>query len=308
MLPIVTVGDALAGPTVGEVLFDNRAGVGTGARAPARARPPADRRAHPEPPLDAGPAGRARRRREVRGARAGRDRGQHAPLDGGGDRGGRGAAGARPAPDGGVLPLGLDRLRRLRGGGRAAGSRSRATCRWRATTTTRSRGCVAPPLTSVDWGLPDVATAAAGLLAAAVDGRPRPRSRGPRPRRAGAGRARLDRRARVAISFAASVGPSIQSPMTLDSTLAIEATGLVKAFGDDPGGRRRRPRRAQRLRLRRARAQRRRQDDDDPDARDAAAPRRRLGARARPRHRRARPTRCAAPSASPASSPRSTRT
>ena len=27
MLPIVTVGDALAGPTVGEVLFDNRAGV-----------------------------------------------------------------------------------------------------------------------------------------------------------------------------------------------------------------------------------------------------------------------------------------
>src|SRR3954452_21900459 len=28
MLPVVTVGDALAGPTVGEVLFDNRAGVG----------------------------------------------------------------------------------------------------------------------------------------------------------------------------------------------------------------------------------------------------------------------------------------
>jgi LacI family transcriptional regulator len=33
---------------------------------------------------------------------------------------------------------------------------------------------VAPPLTSVDWGLPDVATAAAGLLAEAVEGSPRP--------------------------------------------------------------------------------------------------------------------------------------
>ena len=32
---------------------------------------------------------------------------------------------------------------------------------------------VAPPLTSVEWGVPDVATAAAGLLAAAVEGRPR---------------------------------------------------------------------------------------------------------------------------------------
>jgi LacI family transcriptional regulator len=36
---------------------------------------------------------------------------------------------------------------------------------------------VTPPLTSVDWGLADVATAAAGLLAAAVEGRPRPGAR-----------------------------------------------------------------------------------------------------------------------------------
>jgi LacI family transcriptional regulator len=36
---------------------------------------------------------------------------------------------------------------------------------------------IAPQLTSVDWGSPDVATAAAGLLAAAVAGRPRGRSR-----------------------------------------------------------------------------------------------------------------------------------
>ena len=39
---------------------------------------------------------------------------------------------------------------------------------------------VAPPLTSVDWGLADVATAAAGLLAAAVEGRPQARARGAR--------------------------------------------------------------------------------------------------------------------------------
>ena len=58
-LPIVTVGDALAGPTVGEVLFDNRARGRHGARAPAQAGPPADRRADAEPAFDARPAGRA---------------------------------------------------------------------------------------------------------------------------------------------------------------------------------------------------------------------------------------------------------
>jgi LacI family transcriptional regulator len=36
---------------------------------------------------------------------------------------------------------------------------------------------LAPALTSVDWGMPEVAAAAAGLLAAAVDGHPRSRSR-----------------------------------------------------------------------------------------------------------------------------------
>ena len=110
-----------------------------GARAPARARPPPHRRAHAEPPVDAGPAGRARRRRGVRRARARGDGRQLAPLDRGRDRGGRRAARARAAPDRGVLPVGLDRVRRLRGGGRARASRSRATCRSPATTTTRSR-------------------------------------------------------------------------------------------------------------------------------------------------------------------------
>jgi LacI family transcriptional regulator len=36
---------------------------------------------------------------------------------------------------------------------------------------------IAPPLTSVDWGLPEVATAAADLLAAAVEGEPREKGR-----------------------------------------------------------------------------------------------------------------------------------
>ena len=82
--------------------------------------------------------------------------------------------------------------------------------------------------------------------------------------------------------------------MTTYPPLAIEATGLVKAFGDVKRRRRRRPRGPQRLGLRRARPERRRQDDDDPDAGDAAAPRRRVSARVLgPRHRRARPTRCA---------------
>ena len=91
-----------------------------GARAPARARAPADRgpdaRAARRRPT--GPAER-RRRRGVRRARARRHGRQLAALDRGRDRGRRRAARARPAPDRGVLPLGLDRLRRLRGGGRA---------------------------------------------------------------------------------------------------------------------------------------------------------------------------------------------
>ena len=74
--------------------------------------------------------------------------------------------------------------------------------------------------------------------------------------------------------------------MTAHNPLAIEATGLVKSFGEtravdgvDLAVR-------TRLGLRRARPERRRQDHHDPDARDAAAARRGLGARARPRHRR----------------------
>ena len=61
-LPIVTVGDALAGPTVGEVLFDNRAGVGIVLDHLHALGTPPHRGADPEPPVDARPPGRARRR------------------------------------------------------------------------------------------------------------------------------------------------------------------------------------------------------------------------------------------------------
>jgi hypothetical protein len=72
--------------------------------------------------------------------------------------------------------------------------------------------------------------------------------------------------------------------------LAIEATGLVKTFADDPGARPPRPRDPRRPGLRHPRTQRRRQDHRRTDTRHAAAARRRSGDRPRPRsaHRGAR--------------------
>ena len=115
---------------------------------------------------------------------------QHAPLDGGGDRGRRDAAAHDPRPTAvfclsdsiacGVYAAaaaqGLEIPRDLS----VAGYDDHPIAR-----------VVAPPLTSVDWGLADVATAAAGLLAAAVEGKPRGRPR-PGPGLAGARRARVD--------------------------------------------------------------------------------------------------------------------
>ena len=116
------------GPTVGEVLFDNRAGVGARARAPARARPPARRGAH---------ARAARRRPTARrsassprcasalGLEATVVNSRHS-IEDATSRLPRPAA-RRAAADRRLLPLGLDRLRRLRGGRRAGARRSRAT-------------------------------------------------------------------------------------------------------------------------------------------------------------------------------------
>ena len=87
-----------------------------------------------------------------------------------GDGGGGRAARARPAPDRGLLPVGLDRLRRLRRGGRARASTIPRDLSVAGYDDHPIARVVAPPLTSVDWGMPDVATAAAELLAAALAG------------------------------------------------------------------------------------------------------------------------------------------
>ena len=141
VLPIVTVGDALAGPTVGEVLFDNRTGVGMvlehlhalGHRRIAVLTP--SRPSTPDRPAERVVA-------EVCAA-LGMDAAvvntRHSIEDA--TEAAAALLRARPAPDRGVLPVGLDRLRRLRGRGRRAGSRSRATSPSPATTTTRSRAC-----------------------------------------------------------------------------------------------------------------------------------------------------------------------
>ena len=140
MLPIVTVGDALAGPTVGEVLFDNRAGVhlvlehlhALGHRRIAVMTP--SRPSTPDRPAERVVAEVCAR------ARARRDRGQRPPLDRRRRRGRRPRPAAlRAAADRGVLPLGLDRLRRLRRGRGARARRSPATSRSPATTAIRSR-------------------------------------------------------------------------------------------------------------------------------------------------------------------------
>ena len=175
-LPIVTVGDALAGPTVGEVLFDNRTGVGLvlrllhtlGHRRIAVLTP--SRPSTPDRPAERVVA-------EVcaeLGMEAAVVNTRHSIED-------ASEAAARllardPRPTAlfclsdsiacgvyaAAAAVGLEIPRDLS----VAGYDDHPIAR-----------VVAPPLTSVDWGLADVATAAAGLLAAAVAGRPRSRDR-----------------------------------------------------------------------------------------------------------------------------------
>jgi LacI family transcriptional regulator len=175
-LPVVTVGDALAGPTVGEVLFDNRAGVtlvlehlhALGHRRIAVLTP--SRPSTPDRPaervvtevcgalgLDATVVNCPHSIEEATGTaavllgRAPRPTAVFCLSD-------SIACGvyAAAARQGLSIP---DELSVAGYDGHPIGF------------------VVAPQLTSVEWGMPDVAASAAGLLAAAVGGRSRPRSR-----------------------------------------------------------------------------------------------------------------------------------
>ena len=175
-LPLVTVGDALAGPTVGEVLFDNRAGVGTvlehlhglGHRRIAVLTP--SRPSTPERP--------AERIVTEKCAELGIEvsivNTRHSMEDA--TEAAAGVLGGDPRPTAvfclsdsiacGVYAAAAAAGLAIPGDLSVAGYDDHPIAR-----------VVAPPLTSVDWGLPEVATAAAGLLAAAVEGRPRSRAR-----------------------------------------------------------------------------------------------------------------------------------
>ena len=170
-LPIVTVGDALAGATVGEVLFDNRTGVGLvlrllhalGHRRIAVLTP--SRPSTPDRPAERVVA-------EVcaeLGMEAAVVNTRHSMEDATDAAARLLARDPRPTAlfclsdsiacgvYAAAAAAGLEVPRDLS----VAGYDDHPIAR-----------VVAPQLTSVDWGLADVATAAAGLLAAAVEGRP----------------------------------------------------------------------------------------------------------------------------------------
>ena len=182
MLPIVTVGDALAGPTVGEVLFDNRAGVGLvlehlhdlGHRHVAVLTP--SRPSTPDRPAERVVAELCdslgmeptvvNSRHSIEAAEA-----EASTL-----------LGIEPRPTAvfclsdsiacGVYAAAARHHLAVPGDLSVAGYDGHPIA-----------GVVTPPLTTVEWDMPDVATAAAGLLAAAVAGRPKSRARvrvGPR--------------------------------------------------------------------------------------------------------------------------------
>jgi LacI family transcriptional regulator len=175
-LPIVTVGDALAGPTVGEVLFDNRSGVGTvlehlhalGHRRIAVLTP--SRPSTPDRPAERVVAEKC----AALGMEATVVNTRHSMEEATEAAATLLARDPRPTAVfclsdsiacgvyAAAAGCGLEIPRDLS----VAGYDDHPIAR-----------VVAPPLTSVDWGLADVATAAAGLLAAAVEGRPRARSR-----------------------------------------------------------------------------------------------------------------------------------
>jgi LacI family transcriptional regulator len=172
MLPVVTVGDALAGPTAGEVLFDNRAGVGMvlqhlhalGHRRVAVLTP--SRPSTPDRPAEqvvADVCGKLEMDATVVHTRHSVEAATEAAAE---------LLAADPLPTAvfclsdtiacGVYAAAAARGLSIPGDLSVAGYDDHPIAQ-----------VVAPALTTVDWGLPDVATAAAGLLTAAIEGRPR---------------------------------------------------------------------------------------------------------------------------------------
>jgi LacI family transcriptional regulator len=176
MLPIVTVGDALPGPTVGEVLFDNRAGVGLvlehlhalGHRRIAVLTP--SRPSTPDRPAERVVAEVC----DALGLEATVVNTRHSIEEA--TEAATALLARDPRPTAvfchsdsiacGVYAAAAAAGLEIPGDLSVSGYDDHPIAR-----------VVSPPLTSVGWGLPDVAASAAGLLAAAVAGRPKARSR-----------------------------------------------------------------------------------------------------------------------------------
>ena len=287
-LPVVTVGDALAGPTVGEVLFDNRAGVtlvlehlhGLGHRRVAVMTP--SRPSTPDRPaerivgdvcaafgLDAVVVNARHSIDDAAEAASGLLRSDPRPtavfcLSDSGACGVYAAAAAH----------GLD----VPGDVSVAGYDGHPIAR-----------VVTPPLTTVEWGMTDVATAAAGMLAEAVGGAPRaaaasawrrsssPAPRRPRPRSCCSGSSRTSR-----THIAAREDELVE---LLQQLVALRLRGVRRAVRRAPGpprGAARRARRGGRARGARPRARRR------PSVRSRGVRLRRPAAARRPLPRRGR--------------------
>jgi LacI family transcriptional regulator len=176
VLPIVTVGDALSGPTVGEVLFDNRAGVGLvlehlhalGHRRIAVLTP--SRPSTPDRPAERVVAEVCRSLDMEATVVNSHHSIEHA----------EGAAAALLASE--PRPTAVFCLSDSIACGVYAAAAAREFDVPRDLSVAGYdghpiAGVVTPPLTTVDWGMADVAAAAARLLAAAVAGRPRSRTR-----------------------------------------------------------------------------------------------------------------------------------
>jgi LacI family transcriptional regulator len=176
VLPIVTVGDALAGPTVGEVLFDNRAGVelvlehlhALGHRRIAVLTP--SRPSTPDRPAERVVTEVC----EALGMEATVVNSRHSIEDA------EDAAAALLASE--PRPTALFCLSDSIACGVYAAAAAKSLAVPRDLSVAGYDGhpiarVVTPPLTTVRWGTPEVATAAARLLAGAVAGRPKSRTR-----------------------------------------------------------------------------------------------------------------------------------